>query len=62
MEKIITYYSQVFLEECKYVVKRKRRLFITDDLEFSSDDSNKKHSNEENSKILMKKIKYRNCS
>ena len=39
------YYLQVFLEECKYVVKQKRIIdYITYDLEISSDDSDKKKS------------------
>ena len=41
------YYPQVFLEECKYVVKEKK--FITDNMEFFSDDSYKEDSDEENS-------------
>ena len=44
------YYPQVFLEECKYVVKEKKMPeYITDDIEISSDDSDREHSNEENS-------------
>ena len=40
------YYSQVFLEECKYVVKEKKMpKYITDDVKISSD----KNSDEENS-------------
>ena len=39
------FYPQVFLVECKYVVKEKK--VITDDLEISSDDSNKKNSDKE---------------
>ena len=36
-----TYYPQVFLEECKYVVKvKKMSKFITDDIEISSDKFN----------------------
>ena len=48
------YYPQVFLEECKYVVKEKKKSkFITDNIETSSDDSDtgnsdKEDSNEEN--------------
>ena len=43
------YYSQVFLEECKYVVKEKNMLeYITDDIEISSD-SDRENSDEENS-------------
>ena len=48
------YYPQVFLEECKYVVKEKMiPKYITDDIEISSDsnreDSDEGNSNEENS-------------
>ena len=36
-----SYYRQVFLEECKYIVKEKEvTRHITEDLEMSSDDSN----------------------
>ena len=43
------YYSQVFLEECKYVVKEKKILkYIIDDIEISSD-SDKENSDEESS-------------
>ena len=42
-----SYYPQVFLEECKYVVKEKKMLkCITDNVEVSSDEEN---SDEENS-------------
>ena len=44
------YYPQTFLEECKYVVKeRKTSKFVIDDLDISSDDSDKKDSDKENS-------------
>ena len=44
------YYSQVFLQECKDVVKEKKNSkFITDNIEISSDDSDKENSAEENS-------------
>ena len=44
------YYPQVFLEECKHVVKEKKMpKYITDNMEISSDDSDKEDSNEENS-------------
>ena len=34
------YFSQIFLEECKYIVKeRKMTTYITDDLEIYSGDS-----------------------
>ena len=52
------YYPQVFLEECKYVVKEKKiPKYIIDDIEISSDtdrensdeeSSDKENSNEEN--------------
>ena len=42
------YYPQVFLEECKYIVKEKKiPKYIIDDLEISSD-SDKKISDKEN--------------
>ena len=41
-----SYKTQLFLEECKYVIKEKKMAkYITDDLEISSDE-----------KILIKKI------
>ena len=48
------YYPQVFLEECKYVVKENKiPKYITDDIEISSDsdrkNSDKEISDEENS-------------
>ena len=44
------YYPQVFLEECKHVVKEKKMpKYITGNMEISSDDSDKEDSNEENS-------------
>ena len=43
------YYPQVFLEECKYVVKDKKiPKYIIDDKEISSD-SDRENSDEENS-------------
>ena len=43
------YYPQVFLEECKYVVKeRKMSVFITDKIEIFSDDFDKEDYDEEN--------------
>ena len=41
------YYPQVFFEECKYVVKEKKKMlkYITDDIEISSEEEN---SDEEN--------------
>ena len=65
------YYPQVFLEECKYVLKEKKmRKYITDDIEIYNDsdreDSDEKGSDKENSdkkslakKILAKKIKHK---
>ena len=44
------YYPQVFLEEWKYVVKEtKIPEYITEDIELSSDGSDREDSNEENS-------------
>ena len=44
------YYRQVFSEERKYVVKQKKKcMFITDDIENSSDDSDKENSDSEKS-------------
>ena len=46
---IKNYYPQVFLEECKHLVKEKKiPKYIIDDTEISSD-SNRKNSDEENS-------------
>ena len=43
-------YPQVFLEECKYAVTNKKTSkFITDNIEISSDDSDRENSDEENS-------------
>ena len=64
-----SYYPQVFLEECEYVVKEKKiPNYIIGNVEISPDsdrensneeNSGEENSNEENSnaKILMKKIK-----
>ena len=42
-------YHQVFLEECKFVVREKKMAErITDDIETFSDDSNREDSDEEN--------------
>ena len=42
-------YSQMFLQECKYVVKGKNlSKFITDDIEMSSDDYDRESYDEEN--------------
>ena len=44
------HHHQVFLKECKHVVKEKKMPeYITDDIEISSDDSGREDSNEENS-------------
>ena len=40
------YYPQAFLEECKYIVKE---IKITEEIEMSSDDSDREDSNEEHS-------------
>ena len=43
-------YPQVFLEKCKYFVKKKKiSKLITDDIEISFDDSDRENSDEENS-------------
>ena len=45
-----SYYLQVFLEKCKYVVKKKNILeYITEDIKFFSDDFDREGSDEENS-------------
>ena len=42
------YYPQVFLEECKYVIKEKKMdKYITEDIEISSDKSDYENSDEE---------------
>ena len=47
------YYSKVFLEECKYVVKEKKTSkFITGDIETSSHDSDRENSDEDNYRII----------
>ena len=44
------YYSQEFLEECKFFFQEKKMVgYITDDIEFSSDDSDREDSDEGNS-------------
>ena len=44
------YYLQVFLEECKYIVKEKKMPeYISDCIKISYDDSDREDSNEENS-------------
>ena len=56
------HYPQVFLEECKCVVKEKRTFkFITDYIEISSDDSDKEDSDKENpdKKNSNEEVKYR---
>ena len=59
------YYPQVFLEECKCVVKEKKMpTFITDGIE-TSDDSDRENTDEENynEEILnILNIKYRNLN
>ena len=42
------YYPQLFLEECKYIVKEKKiNKYIIDDLELSSDESDEVISDKE---------------
>ena len=44
------YYLQVFLKECKHVVKEKEMPeYTTDNIEISSDESDRGYSDEENS-------------
>ena len=46
------YYSQVFLEECKYVFKKKKMPeYITNKIEIYSDGSYREDPDEENSDI-----------
>ena len=65
-KKCKNYYPQVFLEECEYFVKEKKTsTFITDDIENSSDDSDRKNCDEENSNeeiLNILNIKYRNLN
>ena len=50
IEEIKNYYPQVFLEECKYIVKKKNMSnCITDDINIYSDDFDREHSDKENS-------------
>ena len=42
--KIGKSYPQLFLEECKYLVKKKINKYISDDYEICSDDSNENAS------------------
>ena len=45
-----SYYPQVLLEECKYVLKEKKMPdYVTDNIEISFDDSDREDSDEENS-------------
>ena len=51
------YYLQVFLEECKYVVKEKKiHNYITDDIEISSDSDEGNSDKEILEKVQIKKI------
>ena len=65
-KKYKNYYPQVFLEECEYFVKEKKTsTFITDDIENSSDDSDRENCDEENSNeeiLNILNIKYRNLN
>ena len=62
------YYPQVFLEECKYVVKGKKiPKYIIDDIEISSDSDRENSDGENSSKELFDEEKksflstYKNC-
>ena len=51
------YYPQLFLEECKYVIKEKKiDNYITDDVEISSDSDEDNSDEETLEKIERKKI------
>ena len=43
------YYPKVFLEECKYIIKKKMINYVPNDIKISSDDSDKEYSGKENS-------------
>ena len=52
IKKDENYYPQVFLEECKYIGKEKKVIrYITDDLSFFNDDSDK--SDKEQLRIII---------
>ena len=64
----VNYYPQVFLEECKYVVKGKKiPKYIIDDIEISSDSDKENSDGENSSKELFDEEKksflstYKNC-
>ena len=41
------YYPKVFLEECKYIVKKKMFNYVPNDIKISSDDSDKECSDKQ---------------
>ena len=54
LKKDENYYLQVFLKECKYIEKEKKIIrYIIDDLEISSDYSDKKNSDKEDQKRII---------
>ena len=54
LKKDENYYLQVFLKECKYIEKEKKIIrYIIDDLEISSDYSEKKNSDKEDQKRII---------
>ena len=55
------HYSQVFIQECKYVVKKKRLLSIIDIIDISSD-SDRENFDEENTNIThILKLIFETC-
>ena len=57
------YFPQVFLEECKYIVKEnKMPKYVTGDLEISSGEENHDEENDGKKKILIKEIVLKNKS
>ena len=54
LKKDENYYLQVFLKECKYIEREKKIIrYIIDDLEISSDYSEKKNSDKEDQKRII---------
>ena len=54
LRTVKSYYSQVFLEECKKVVEEQEiPEYITNDIEISSDDSDREDSDNSHEKIIL---------
>ena len=49
LRTVENHYPQVLLEEYKYIVSEKMSYYITDDIEFSSDNSDREDSGKNNS-------------